>query len=67
MKRRLAIWMYQRALKLEPLIAVGVQQAADELACARLRQALAEAQHADAQAQQIAAHQQNVARVARNN
>lgn len=23
MRRRLAIWMYQRALKLEPLIAIG--------------------------------------------
>lgn len=63
MKRRLAIWMYIRALKMEPMIALGVQQAANELAEARLVAAVQELQQAEAHAQ----HQQNVARIARSN
>lgn len=63
MKRRLAIWMYLRALKLEPLIAIGIQQAADELACARIGQAIRDAQQAEAHAR----HQANVQRIVRSN
>lgn len=56
MRRRLAKWMLATALKMEPLFAIGIQQAADERACVRLRQALAEAQHAE-----------NVSRIAQSN
>lgn len=67
MRRRLAIWMLNRALKMEPLLAIGIQQAADENACARLRQALAEAEQADAQAQRQAQYQASVSRIASSN
>lgn len=61
MKRRIAIWMYNHALKMEPLILLGLQKAVMDLAAAQVQQAIAEVEAAQQQ------HQANVRRIARSN